>query len=131
METKEGSPTERVSAADIEREVTGAKGGEVTPIQRAGIQILLGVGVAIVIFTVLIGLVNLSNLPPPPPTPSGSSTGSDDLARYKELVGFHDQIWKAAFERATQMFQLVVATTLLPVFTTVLGYIFGSRRASE
>jgi uncharacterized membrane protein len=38
---------------------------------------------------------------------------------------------KAQVERATQLFQLVVASTILPAFTAILGYIFGSKKYGE
>jgi len=53
------------------------------------------------------------------------------LDAYKQSVDVYQQMAKVQVERATQLFQLVVASTILPAFTAILGYIFGSRKSGE
>ena len=72
---------------------------------------------------------------PPFPTPP---INSGDPAQYKALVDaykqsaeVYQQMAKLQVERATQLFQLVVASTILPVFSAILGYIFGSKKSGE
>ncbi|MGD1214862.1 MAG: hypothetical protein ABR861_07730 [Terriglobales bacterium] len=50
---------------------------------------------------------------------------------YKASADVYQQMAKAQVERATQLFQLVVASTILPAFTAILGYIFGSKKYGE
>jgi uncharacterized membrane protein len=53
------------------------------------------------------------------------------LDAHKEAVDIYQQMAKLQVERATQLFQLVVASTILPVFSAILGYIFGSKKSGE
>jgi len=67
---------------------------------------------------------------------SALSRSPGDPAQYKALVDaykqsadVYQQMAKVQVERATQLFQLVVASTILPVFSAILGYIFGSKKS--
>jgi hypothetical protein len=58
-----------------------------------------------------------------------------DIDRYKQSVEAYRQaievyqgVAKMQVDRAIQLFQLIVASTILPAFTAILGYIFGSRK---
>jgi hypothetical protein len=50
-------------------------------------------------------------------------------ANYESLLKNYTAVHGLAVDRATKLFDLVVVKALLPVFTTILGYIFGSRAA--
>jgi len=67
-----------------------------------------------------------------PPSASGDPDHYKQLVdAYKASSDVYQQMAKAQVERATQLFQLVVASTILPAFTAILGYIFGSKKSGE
>jgi hypothetical protein len=115
---------------------TQISGRELQPLQRVGYRLALFVLGYMFIASITIFIVSFRSiqLPPLPMPPSSSG----DAERYKQLVdGYklsadvYQQMAKAQVERATQLFQLVVASTILPAFTAILGYIFGSRKSGE
>jgi hypothetical protein len=91
---------------------------KLSPIQRAGFYIAIGVGslIAIVIIALLAELMGFRT--PAIPT---ASAGIDDYQRLIELSS----------QRTLDLIDMIVAKILLPVFTTVLGYIFGSQAAAQ
>jgi len=115
---------------------TQISGRELQPLQRVGYRLALFVLGYMFIASITIFIVSFRSiqLPPLPMPPSSSG----DAERYKQLVdGYklsadvYQQMAKVQVERATQLFQLVVASTILPAFTAILGYIFGSRKSGE
>lgn len=115
---------------------TQISGRELQPLQRVGYRLALFVLGYMFIASITIFIVSFRSiqLPPLPKRPSSSG----DAERYKQLVdGYklsadvYQQMAKVQVERATQLFQLVVASTILPAFTAILGYIFGSRKSGE
>ena len=109
---------------------------QLEPLQRVGLWLALAFFAYILvasgaIFYVSFYCVKLPPLPVPP-------TNFGDTEQYKTLVDIYrqaadayQQLAKAQVERAVSLFQLVVASTILPVFSAILGYIFGSKKASE
>jgi hypothetical protein len=74
----------------------------------------------------------VERLPPVlmPPASSGDAEQYKVLAEaYKQSADVYQQMAKAQVDRAIQLFQLVVASTILPAFTAVPGYIFGSKKS--
>jgi hypothetical protein len=61
------------------------------------------------------------------PTISSSLKPDDVDALLKNYKTLHDE----AFHSATQMFDAIVVKALLPVFTSILGYIFGARTTTN
>jgi hypothetical protein len=109
---------------------------ELEPLQWVGLWLALAFFVYIILASGTIFFVSFRciQLPPFPSPP----TNSGDPAQYKALVDaykqsadVYQQMAKVQVERATQLFQLVVASTILPVFSAILGYIFGSRKSRE
>jgi hypothetical protein len=117
---------------------------ELSGIQKAGIQILTGVGSVGIVFVVLIFVtsfwwIDKPSIPKPPSVPT--SNAKEELVRYKEAVGLYERTIeqykrsvdiyistnKAQEERAKNLFQLFIVSALLPTFTSVLGYIFGIK----
>ena len=130
---------QKVSRDDILKEVPSQGkefGKEPTPLQKVGFKLAVSlfsyiVGASILIFFVSFRCIQLPPLPSPP-------VASGDADHYKQLVDaykassdVYQQMAKAQVERATQLFQLVVASTILPAFTAILGYIFGSKKSGE
>ena len=81
---------------------------------------LIYIGAAIVL-TIIFVCVDWLRLTPP--APSATAT-RDTIDNYKEMRSF-------AIDDASKLFDTIVSKAFLPVFTTVLGYIFGSRVAAN
>jgi hypothetical protein len=96
--------------------------------QRAGMRLAAGVGSlgALVTLIIVVRWIWLSS-GIPNPTISPSLTPENVDALLKNYKALHDQ----AFQSASQMFDTVVVKALLPVFTSILGYIFGARSTSD
>jgi hypothetical protein len=106
---------------------------ELHPLQRVGFMLALCVFGYIVIATVFILYISFysTHLPslPEPPTMAGDIDHYRQLVEaYRQSVEVYQSLAKMQVERAIQLFQLIVASTILPAFTAILGYIFGSRK---
>jgi len=113
-----------------------ASGRVLPPLQRVGYHLALFVLAYIFLASVAIFLVSFRCLSLPPfPTPPANIANADQYKQlvdsYKASADVYQLIAKTQVERATQLFQLVVASTILPAFTAILGYIFGSKRSAE
>lgn len=49
------------------------------------------------------------------------------MSQYERLIDLDNKIRKAQEERAINLFQMFIINALLPIITSVLGYIFGSQ----
>lgn len=123
-------PEDRVPLSDL------GSGKEVTPLQRVGYKLALFVlgyifVASIAIFIVSFYMERLPLVPMPPSISSDAEHYKLLVDAYKESADVYQQMAKAQVDRAIQLFQLVVASTILPAFTAILGYIFGSRKSGE
>lgn len=107
-------PVERIEVPGDQLELTG--------LQRAGLKLALGVGGVGAVALVFLGFLWVTTIPAPPmiPVDATSSARAAALADYTAIN-------QLAVDRVTTLFGLVITTTLLPVFTGILGYIFGTR----
>jgi hypothetical protein len=127
----------KIQASDILKEVPSLEGfGAVTPLQRVGYRLALFlfsyiVGASIVIFIVSFRCIQLPPFPMPPSNSADPDHYKQLVEAYKQSADVYQQMAKAQVERAIQLFQLVVASTILPAFTAILGYIFGSKKSGE
>jgi len=106
------------------------------PLQRVGLWLALAFFGYIIVASGAIFFVSFRWLQLPSPPTSPSNPGDIEqykrlLDAYKQSADIYQQMAKLQVERATQLFQLVVASTILPVFSAILGYIFGSKRSGE
>ena len=116
----------QISSGLLLKEVGAAKEGTFT--QRAGMKLAKWVGTLGAVVTLLIlgrwlwitWCLSCLNIPASTPVDQAKAI----LDNYK---GLQDQ----ALQSAKDMFDAVVVKALLPVFTSILGYIFGARSASE
>lgn len=92
-------------------------------IQRVGTWLALGVGAVIAFVTVATVVYAFSHAPTPPTLPPDADVAAKLIANYKLLA-------EAQWTGPAGMFDTIVFKALLPVFTTILGYIFGSRAAA-
>jgi uncharacterized membrane protein len=127
-----------VSASDILKEVPplGGVGEELTPLQKVGYKLARYVffyiiGATVLIFVVSFYFVPLPAFPVPPATAVDADHYKQLVDAYKASADVYQEMAKAQVERATHLFQLVVASTILPAFTAILGYIFGSKKSGE
>jgi hypothetical protein len=110
-----------------------ASAKELHPLQRVGYKLALFVFGYIVVATVAILFISFKGIQlpsfPQPPTASGNADGyKGALEAYKQSSDVYQSLAKMQVDRALQLFQLIVASTILPAFTAILGYIFGSRK---
>jgi hypothetical protein len=108
---------------------------ELDPLQKVGFKLALTFFVyillaSIAIFWVSFGCIHAPPLPAPPPMSGDPEQYKKLVDIYKQSSDIYQQIAKSQVERATQLFQLVVASSILPVFSAILGYIFGSKRST-
>ena len=125
----------QVPQDQILQEVRGA-GARLEPLQRVGLWLALAFFVYLLIASGTIFLVSfhwlrIPDFPVPPSNPGDLEQYKRLLDAHKEAVDIYQQMAKLQVERATQLFQLVVASTILPVFSAILGYIFGSKKSGE
>jgi len=127
----------KIPASDILKGVPSLVGfgEELTPLQKVGYKLALFVFFLIVGTTLVIFFVSFrTQLPafPVPPVNAGDPEHYKQLVDvYKTSADVYQQVAKAQVERAAQLFQIVVASTILPAFTAILGYIFGSKRSGD
>lgn len=135
----ESDNVQLVSQNDILKEVPPLGKGfgeELTPLQKVGYKLALFVffyivGASLLIFFVSFRCIQIPALPAMPAPSTDSEHYKQLLDAYKASSEVYLQLAKAQVERATQLFQLVVASTILPAFTAILGYIFGSRKSGD
>ena len=122
-----GSPE---AVSDLER---------LTPTQQAGLWLAAGVGLTIIGVLVFTAVVWFQTAPKPPVLPplpilTNPATAKEALSNYQALNQAALDNYKAlnaeAISRVTSLFDLLATKTLLPIFTAILGYIFGSRAAA-
>lgn len=121
-----GQP-EREVASQTKEEVVLEPVGKVeeklTRIQLVGSALAAAVGTLIAIVTLVVVAYALFHAPVPPTIPVDPDTAAKVIANYKLLA---DAQWAGP----AGLFDTIVFKALLPVFTTILGYIFGSRAVS-
>ena len=116
------------SATEVLRGIPTPKGDvrRLSPLQAAGVRLALGVGLAIALVTAAV-LVDWFQGRPGFPSVSAATT----QGQAGNLVQNFKELNELSFERSTKIFDLIVVKAFLPVFTAILGYIFGSREGRE
>jgi hypothetical protein len=64
---------------------------------------------------------------PPEPQPPAHLTAAD-VETYRALSEHYTTLANAAEKRAIKIFETCIAAALLPVFTGIIGFIFGRER---
>ena len=95
-------------------------------LEFVGVQLAIGVGgFAALVISILLLYWAFS-------APSISiNAASTDPDKLRQLLEVQKQARDAHLQPVTQLFDSIVIKCLLPVFTTILGYIFGSRTAKQ
>ena len=111
-----------------DQEIPPKSAREVTPpLVRVGLALSLVVFGLICVATIAIFIVAFGftkSVEPPGPLYYFDTASVD---RYQRTVELYKQVGDVPLQRAKELFQLVVITALLPSFTAILGYIFGTR----
>jgi hypothetical protein len=117
---------ERILPEDI---LPGKGGGRVallTPLQTVGVRgaLIVGVFSAAVLLLLLARWIYLD--PPVPKIPANfdEKQAALILSRYKEIQG-------AVLDSTTKMIDTIVVRILLPVFTSFVGFVFGTQVAGK
>ena len=116
----------------VSRETVLEPAGEVTAYrvltgqQRAAFRLAAGVFVLIFATIVFDFAMYWITLPTPPKPPSQLTSANVEL--YRSLSEQYTAMSNAALERAIKIFETCVAAAFLPVFTGMVGFIFGRER---
>jgi hypothetical protein len=100
------------------------------PLQEAGVRFALGVGIVAFAVLMVLGLQWLTHAPVPPtmPTPPAKA---EDMPQYisgtKAMLDNYKILSDQAWDGPSKMFDMVVAKILYPLFTLILGYVFGAK----
>lgn len=115
------SPSEILASAGANAPVTGG-----TFLQRTGLILAACVGaLGSIIILLLVGRW-VCSAPTTPAIPPGA-----DANAVKAILDNYKTLQQITLEPYTTLFDSIVVKVLLPVFTSILGYIFGSRTAAE
>jgi hypothetical protein len=110
------SPDEILAAAGAEKPVTG------TFLQRTGLILASCVGALSATVTLVLVGKWIFSAPSTPPIPPGA-----DANAFKVILENYKTLQQIALKPYTTLFDSIVVKVLLPVFTSILGYIFGSN----
>jgi hypothetical protein len=118
-----------ITAADILNQSGAGAENSVTAVplsatQKAGMQLATGVGIFAFVVTVAIGAAWWHLSPGAPTLPPQPADAQTYLQNYSQLV-------KIAHDSVAGAFDPVVVKVLLPVFTSILGYIFGTQQNAQ
>lgn len=124
----------KVSVNDVMKEVGGeqARSGvklTLTPTQQAGMWLAAGVGLIILLVIIVVSVSWLQHVPSMPAQLLNPANGNAEAA--DAMLKNYNSLYSTAIDHSMRLFDVIVVKALLPVFTTILGYIFGSRAARE
>ncbi len=115
------SASEVLNAAGAGEPVT-----EGTFLQRTGLLLAACVGTLATVVTILLVAKWMYSAPSMPVIASGTDPNAT-----KAILDNYKTIQQLTLEPYTTLFDSIVVKVLLPVFTSILGYIFGSQSASR
>jgi hypothetical protein len=116
---------EMVSADDVLR-ASGAERPvkEGTFLQRTGLVLATSVGALASLVTLGLILAWIISGPRVPAIPSDM-----EPEKAKAIIENYKQLQQASLQPLISIFDAIIVKVLLPVFTSILGYIFGSQHA--
>lgn len=127
-EDSSDKPVDTVTVEPIK--VTAEEIGEVKDIQRlpplprAGYRLALMVGSLMAVVTILLIIQWWISAPS---TRIPSNFSAEDADKAKALAENLKMMSETSVDRSIKLFDSIVGKVLLPVFTSLLGYIFGTR----
>jgi hypothetical protein len=115
------TPNEILSASGADSPVTGG-----TFLQRTGLILAGCVGTLAAIVMLSLICSWMWSAPHIPAIPAGA-----DPTTVKTVLENYKNLQQIVLEPYTTLFDSIVVKVLLPVFTSILGYIFGTRSNSK
>jgi hypothetical protein len=102
-----------------------------TFVQRAGLWLAAGVGGVTAVVTVCLLIFLCRHFPEMPTARALNGSGAQN-GTVQYTIEQYKQLSDIAVKSTQDIFQTIVAQVLIPVFTAILGYIFGrGSRSSE
>lgn len=127
-------PTKRVSADDV---LAAAGAGSssavqgITGTQRLGFKLASGVGVLAAAVMLGIGIAWWHAFPGNPDVSMLKPGAGNSSSQISEYISNYKALASVARDSLSGTFEAVVVKVLLPVFTSILGYIFGTHREGQ
>jgi hypothetical protein len=124
---------EVVDLEDLYKDVGGkqqVRVGKLTGTQWAGFILAVCVGVIILAVIIFIGIDWLSNAPNLS-YPDLKNVNQEDIETLSKAIEQYKSINDLAIERVKTLFDSIVINALLPIFTLILGYVFGTQRVER
>ena len=118
-------PEPREVSADEILESTGSV-HERTFLQRTGLKLAAfvgAVGAFVIVWIVVSAIITVPRAPAIPP--------DMDQAKAKAIIDNYRELQQAALQPLATWFDVIVVKVLLPVFTSILGFIFGRASANS
>jgi hypothetical protein len=87
---------------------------------------------ALLIFVILLNFMcNMRNLPSAPVMDKSLLVPPKTLAEAQALLSYYKSVTDLTADQSTKIFDIIVTKTLLPIFTLILGFVFGSRTEKQ
>jgi len=115
------SPDEVLRDAGAQHPVT-----EGTFLQKTGLLLAAGVGAFACVVTLALIIKWICYAPAVPGVPPDM-----DREKARILIENYRQLQQATLEPFTSLFDSIVVKVLLPIFASILGYIFGSHQSRD
>jgi hypothetical protein len=100
------------------------------PLQEAGVRFALGVGVLAFLVLLVLGVQWLLHSPVNPTLPSPPAK-AEDMPQYisstKAMLDNYKILSDQAWDGPSKLFDVVIVKILYPLFTLILGYVFGAK----
>lgn len=131
MTKKPQAPVPEVVTIEEMEAGVGAKPGDVKveemrPKEKAAFYIAVGLGIVITVVIFFVGIDWISAAPTLS-LPSTDNLTSEKLENVEKLIEQYQTINGLAMDRAKELFDLIVVKSLLPIFTSLLGFLFGTQ----
>ncbi len=120
----------RVTGSDIMEKYGGQSVivEPLTALQKAGMRILLGVGIVSVLAIAVLTVQWISQTPKFPTLPANPAD-AQEIANTTTLLEIYKTASQLALSGPKDLFDMIILKVLYPLFTLVLGYVFGTRTA--
>ncbi len=105
---------------------------KLTGLQWVGFKIALILMGIIMIVIIGIGIYYFVNSPPVINLPVDfQQMTADEFGKYTKAIEIYQELSTASTTRAITLFETIVAKALIPILTSVLGYIYGTYNKNE
>lgn len=134
-------PGERlVNSGEVEQSVglegnAGAvKSAPLTETQKAGMRLAIGVGSLATVCTLIVVVGYFATAPAALTSADllgSAKTLAENADAAKKVIENYKALRELHSEQTAKLFDTVVVKMLLPIFTLLLGYIFGNQKAAK